>query len=61
MNTDEIDHYISILAIKDSLIEKLHDRIGELEANLKARIGYEEELVEKLEEAEYQLNLRFEE
>jgi|TARA_Y100000310_G_C20678833_1_gene814672 hypothetical protein len=53
MNTE---HYINILAIKDSLIEKLHDRIGELEANLAERVAYEKDLkkqIERLQEYEW--------
>ncbi len=52
MNTE---HYIGILAVKDSLIEKLHGTIGTLEQNLKMRIEYEAELKEQLEITEGEL------
>ncbi len=49
MNTD---HYISILAVKDSLIENLHETIGRLKLNLKERVVYELELKKTVVELE---------
>ncbi len=57
MNTE---HYIGILAVKDSLIEKLHGTIGTLEANLKVRIEYEKELSAKLMDALDELKVYYE-
>ncbi len=57
MNTD---HYIGILAVKDSLIEKLHGTIGTLEKNLKMRIEYEKELSAKLMDALDELKVYYE-
>ena len=57
MNTE---HYIGILAVKDSLIEKLHGRIGTLEKNLKVRIEYEKELSAKLMDALDELKVYYE-
>ena len=57
MNTE---HYIGILAVKDSLIEKLHGTIGTLEKNLKLRIEYEKELSAKLMDALDELKVYYE-
>ena len=57
MNTE---HYIGILAVKDSLIEKLHGTIGTLEKNLKVRIEYEKELSAKLMDALDELKVYYE-
>ncbi len=57
MNTE---HYIGILAVKDSLIEKLHGTIGTLEKNLKMRIEYEKELSAKLMDALDELKVYYE-
>ena len=57
MNTD---HYIGILAVKDSLIEKLHGTVGTLEKNLKMRIEYEKELSAKLMDALDELKVYYE-